>query len=119
MTLSRSAFAPRKKNSGKQHEGRRFPSHLQWVRGRPCILEGRAGHICNSKIRACHVDDAGGKGMSLKVADYHTVPGCDCAHDEMHRGAKTWQTKYGIILKDAAKAYAKASPHRHQWENLT
>jgi hypothetical protein len=118
MNLPRSAFAPRKQNSGKQHEGRRYPKHLQWIRGRPCILAGRPGHVCNSKIRACHVDDAGGKGMALKVADYHTVPGCDAAHDEMHRGAQTWQAKYKINLADASKQYAKASPHRHQWENL-
>lgn len=116
--LSASAFKPRKKNSGKQHEGKRFPSQLAWLRKRPCIIDGRAGHVCEGVMEAAHVDDAGGKGMQLKVADYHCVPACSAAHAEMHRGAKTWQAKYNINLADAAKQYAKASPHRHLWETL-
>lgn len=99
MNLPRSAFAPRHKNSGKADAARRFPSHLSWLRKRPCII-------------------AGWKGIGIKVADYHAVPACSAAHAEMHRGANTWQTKYNITLADAAKAYAKASPHRFQWEHL-
>ncbi len=69
-------------------------------------------------MEAAHVDAAGGKGVGVKVADFHTVPACSAAHAEMHRGADTWQAKYKINLIDAAKAYAKASPHRHLWETL-
>lgn len=119
MNLPRSAFAPRKKNSGKADADRRFPSHLAWLRKRPCIIQGWKGHVCEGRIEAAHVDDAGGKGIGLKVADYKAVPACSAAHAEMHRGAQTWQAKYKINLADAAKQYAKASPHRHQWEALT
>jgi hypothetical protein len=116
--LSHSAFRPRKKNSGKADVSRRFPSHLAWLRKRPCIIEGRAGHVCQGVMEAAHVDDAGGKGTSIKVADYKAVPACSAAHSEMHRGAKTWQAKYNINLADAAAQYAKASPHKHLWADL-
>lgn len=116
--LPASAFRPRKKNSGKADAARRFPSHLAWLRKRPCIIAGRAGHACEGVMEAAHVDDAGGKGTSIKVADYHCVPACSAAHAEMHRGAKTWQAKYNIILAVAAAEYAKASPHKHLWADL-
>lgn len=108
---------PRRTNSGRQHEGRRFPSHLAWLRKRPCLLAGKAGHECEGRIEAAHVDHAGGKGMSLKVADFHAVPLCGTSHAALHSaGAKTWQMRHGVNLLDAAQQYAKASPHRHLWE---
>lgn len=113
--LSASAFKPRKQNSGRQHDGKRFPAHLAWLRKRPCIIADK--HACEGKIEAAHVDDAGGKGMSLKVADFHTVPMCGLAHRQLHQwGQGTWQRKFRIILSAAAALYAKASPHRHLWE---
>lgn len=115
--LARSAFAPRKKNSGKQNEGKRFPGHLAWLRGRPCILEGRHGHACEGRMEAMHVDHAGGKGVSMKVSDVHAVPACSEAHRLYHQyGARTWERTWNINLVEAAKQYAKASPHRHKWE---
>ncbi len=117
MTHHALKIKPKRQNSGKADQFRRFPKHLQWLRGRACIIEGRKGHVCNGKIEAAHVDDAGGKGTGIKVADYHAVPACHDAHAEMHRGARTWQRKYSIILAEAAKVYAKASPHRALWED--
>lgn len=115
--LARSAFRPRKTNSGKQHEGKRFPGHLAWLRGRPCLLEGRHGHACEGRMEAAHVDHAGGKGVSLKVADFHAVPLCSEAHRLLHdHGHVTWERAFNVNLIEAAKAYAKASPHRHLWE---
>lgn len=106
----------RRRNSGKQHEGKRFPSHLAWLRKRPCIIEGLYGHLCSGRMEAAHVDAAGGKGMGVKVADYHAVPACSEAHRLIHSGAESFERKYGLSLIEAGKQYAKASPHRHLWE---
>lgn len=115
--LRRSAFAPRKKNSGKADEGRRFPSHLKWLRGRRCVLDGHKLHTCEGRIEAAHYDGAGGKGMGLKVADYHAFPACSAAHAELHRiGQDSWQAKYQISLEKTVRAFAKFSPHKHLWE---
>jgi hypothetical protein len=115
--LSRTAFRPRQRNSHRAAAERSFPSHLKWLRGRPCILEGHFGHACEGKMEAMHVDGAGGKGMGLKVADYKAVPGCSEAHRLYHQhGAATWQRTWGVNLDSAWRAYAAASPHRHLWE---
>ena len=116
--LSRSAFRPRKQNSHKAAETRSFPSHLKWLRGRPCILEGRFGHACEGRMEAMHVDGAGGKGMGLKVADYKAVPGCSEAHRLYHQhGALSWQRAWNVDLEKAWRQYAAASPHKHLWES--
>lgn len=107
---------PRRKNSGRQNEGKRFPSHRAWIRKRRCIIEGRLSHICEGQMEAAHVDSAGGKGMGMKVDDRFTIPACSAAHQAIHRGARSFEAKYGIDLVEAAKAYAKASPHRFLWE---
>lgn len=104
---------PRRKPSGKADEARRFPSHLQWLRGRPCAVERSGG--CTGKIEAAHVDHAGGKGVSLKVADYHAVPLCSGHHQQLHRGARTFEATHAIDLVAAAAAFAGLSPHRAQW----
>lgn len=110
--------SPRKRNSHKADAARRFPSHLKWLRGRPCILEGRFGHACEGRMEAMHVDHAGGKGTGIKVADFHAVPACSEAHRLYHaHGARTWERSWGIDLVEAARAYAKASPHKHLWES--
>ena len=116
--LNRSALRPRHKNSGRQHEGKRFPSHLAWLRKRPCILEGKPGHVCMGRMEAMHVDGAGGKGVGLKVADYCAVPGCSEAHRLYHdHGAASWQLAWGIDLDKSWRFYATHSPHKHLWES--
>jgi hypothetical protein len=67
-------------------------------------------------MEAAHVDGAGGKGVGLKVADFHAIPACSIAHAEIHRGSLSFEKKWGLSLIALAQAYAKASPHRHQWE---
>lgn len=68
-------------------------------------------------MEAMHVDSAGGKGMSLKVPDYCAVPGCSLAHRLLHdHGQDSWQKAFKIDLNKAWPQYAKASPHRYQWE---
>lgn len=115
--LARTAFKPRKRNSRKADDARRFPSHLAWLRKRPCILEGRFGHACEGRMEAMHVDRAGGKGIGIKVADFWAVPACSIAHQLYHQyGSLTWEHTWAVDLVEAAKQYAKASPHRHLWE---
>ena len=105
----------RHKNSAKAQEGRRFPTHLQWVRGFACACFKAGG--CEGKIEAAHVDYAGGKGMGIKVADYHVAPLCGRHHRESHDiGIKTFEAKYGVSLLAEAQKLARVSPHRHKWE---
>jgi hypothetical protein len=105
-------LARRHKNSGKQNAGKRFPSHLQFVRGFRCLIEGRNGHVCSGKIQAMHVDYAGGKGMGMKVPDYYTVPGCAEAHREQTDDLSwpAFERKYNIDALALAKSLAKVSP---------
>ncbi len=106
---------PRRQNSGKAAIERSHPSHLQWLRGRPCLI-GDAD--CQGRMEAAHVDHAGGKGTSLKVADYKAVPLCQHHHAELHRGARTFEAKHRTDLVAAAAAYAAKSPHRGRWADV-
>lgn len=116
--LARTAFAPRKKNSRKADFYLRAPSFLKWLRGRPCMLEGKGG--CGGKIEAAHVDYAGGKGVSLKVADKFCVPLCSEHHRAQHSwGWNTFEGNFGMAPGDtalAANAYWNAWPSRVKWE---
>jgi len=113
--LARTAFRPRRQNSRRADIVRRFPSHLGWLRKRPCLIEGRGGHVCSGDMEAHHVNEGSG-GMAIKPPDFETVPVCSAAHIEIHCGKRTFEAKYGLILETCARDYAKASPHRHQWE---
>lgn len=104
---------PRHRNSGRQHEGKRSRGHIQWLRGRPCILSGKPGHECAGRMEAAHYDGAGGKGTALKVSDAHAFPACSDAHAELHRiGQLTWQARWKVNLMAATQAYLAASPHK-------
>lgn len=119
--LSRTAFKPRLQNSHRARDWKRAPSFLQWLRGRPCLLEGKGG--CDGKIIAAHVDYAGGKGMGTKVHDKHAVPMCggpEGHHAAQHRwGWETFEANFGYAPGDillAAEAYWEAWPGRRAWE---
>ena len=110
---------PRRRNSHRADVERRFPQHLQWVRGRPCLIEGRAGHVCSGNIEASHSDADGLKAMGLKSPDYHAVPLCHGAHVEKDTiGRETWQAKYGVDHFAAGREYAHRSPHRGRWADI-
>jgi hypothetical protein len=106
---------PRRKNSGKADALRRCEGHLQWLRGRPCLLDRRA--VCGGRIEAAHVDHAGGKGMAIKTFDANAVPLCSDHHAEYHRGARTFEAMYAIDLVAAARRYAALSPHREKLQS--
>src|SRR3546814_8329070 len=88
----------RPKITGYAANDRRFPTHMQWVRCFVRIFFKHGG--CDGKTEAAHVDYAGGKGMSIKVADYHVVPMCSKHHQESHQGVKTFEAKYGVSMLD-------------------
>lgn len=115
--LARSITAPRHKNAGRppEKDARGF---LQWVRGRGCIFAHMGG--CSGKIEPMHLDFAGGKGTSTKVADRYTVPGCSAHHRIQHN--KGWQTFMRLMgttaneLLVAAARLWNAWPGRPAWE---
>lgn len=113
--LARSAFKPRRQNSGRQHDGKRFPKHLRWLRRLPCLIEGKAGHVCEGPIQTHHANEGSG-GMSLKCPDFECVPLCFVAHDLVHKGKRTFEAKFGVTLEAAGLEYKRHSPHRHEWE---
>lgn len=110
---------PRRRNSHRADAERRFPQHLQWIRGRACLIEGRAGHVCSGRMEASHSDADGTKGMGLKSVDYTAVPLCAGAHREKDViGLRTWEAKYGVNHAAAGREFGRLSPHRARWAGI-
>ncbi len=111
--MLRADTRPRHKNARRPPE-KDAPGFLQYLRGRRCILS-RTGE-CRGKIRACHVDYAGDKGMATKVADKHSVPMCDGHHQEQHdTGWQTFEAKYRINCLSLAAQFWAAWPGFRAW----
>ena len=105
--LARVNTKPRKQNSHRADEYRRVPGFLQWLRGRNCALLEKGG--CGGKVRACHVDYAGGKGMGLKVGDWFSLPMCDDHHGAQHTwGWKTFEANFRLDALAISRAYWNA-----------
>lgn len=103
--LPQSAFRNRHKNRGRPPE-KSCHSYLQWLRGRPCALEGASQGDCGGKIHACHVDYAGDKGMGTKVSDHFSIPMCTCHHAEQHNvGWETFEKRYRFRGVNLAEQY--------------
>lgn len=107
--ISKSAFAPRIEKSHRADEWKRCEPFLKWLRGRPCFLSIHAArkHRCRGKVRACHFDPFGDKGMSTKVSDSASMPMCDGAHAEQtdDLGWQEFQRKYEFDGRDVVTAY--------------
>ena len=106
--LGRNAFKPRRQNSHRADDWKRCEPFLAWLRKRPCFLSVHAPgqHQCAGKVRACHFDPWGDKGMGTKVSDNASMPGCDGAHEEQHRiGWPEFQRKYAFDGKHVVTAY--------------
>ncbi len=89
----------------------RCPSHLQYVRGMCCAIEGRNGHVCFGKIQAAHVRIGTNGGTSMKPGDNWTIPLCAGAHGEQHLiGEETFEKRYGIGMKKLAEEQWLLSP---------
>lgn len=75
---------------------------------------------CEGKIEAMHLDFAGGKGVSTKVADRYAISGCSLHHKrQSDRGWKTFLTEVGHTkegLLYAAAIMWSRWPGRPAWE---
>lgn len=117
MNFARSIAAPRHKNAGRPPE-KDAPGFKQYVRGRSCLFA--ADGTCEGDMVAMHLDFAGGKGMSTKVADRFCVPSCDSHHERQHRWG--WDTFCGRLhitkddLIEASKFLWLRWPGRPAWE---
>lgn len=119
--LSRSAFKPRKQNSHKADSWKRCEPFLKWLRGRACFLSHHTpGHVCFGKVRACHFDPWGDKGVGTKVSDQACFPMCDGGHEEQHRiGWQSFQRKHDFNGRDVVTAYWTewlSTPMGRAWE---
>lgn len=120
--LSRSAFAPRKKNAPRPAE-KSAPGYLKWLRGRPCLVSRIRQTLahCGGKPVAAHVDHGGDKGMGTKVSDKFALPLCSYCHDRQHRiGWESFEKLYGFSGISIAEAYwlewLKNTPMGRAWE---
>jgi hypothetical protein len=84
----------------------RSPAHLAWIRTQPCCVAG----CRNTRIHAHHVRTGQTGGLGLKPSDLTAVPLCAIHHDEVHRGARTFERVHGLDLRELARSYADASP---------
>src|SRR6478609_4318320 len=100
---SRAAFAPRRQNSHRADEWKRCEPFLVWLRKRRCFISIQSKkHVCTGKVRACHFDPWGDKGMSTRVSDNASLPMCDGAHAEQTDvlGWPDFQSKYHFDGRD-------------------
>lgn len=93
----------------ERFEGLRNEEYRDWIRGLPCILQGRTNasgrvHVCWHPERcsdACHVESkARGAG---DVGNLY--PGCRVAHrDEHDFGRKSFEREWSVNLREIAGA---------------
>lgn len=109
--------AKQKRRMGVKPERPNYEPHLKWVRSHfACLVEGRAGHVCQGLMRAHHVRENTGAGTGLKPPDFWVIPLCDSAHREGHdKGWRTFERKYGVDTRAEAQKAAEQSPHKHRW----
>jgi hypothetical protein len=106
--LSQRAFQPRKQNSHRADEWKRCEPYLAWLRKRPCFLTLQdPSHVCFGKVRACHYDPWGDKGMGTKVSDNAAMPICDGGHAEQtdQLGWPLFEEKYNFDGRDVVTRY--------------
>lgn len=115
--LPRSAFQTRKPPRAGRPAWKCAEEFKRWLRKLPCARCEHVGDAANP-IVAAHVDHAGGKGVSTKVADRFCVPLCDGCHKEQHRIG--WPAFEKLMpLADAvalAGVYWTEWPGRRAWE---
>jgi hypothetical protein len=102
------------RNAGRPAE-KDAPGFLSWIRQRPCILDNTGE--CVGKVRACHWDEAGDKGMATKVADKWALPMCDGHHAEQTDvlGWPKFQIKYRFKAEAFCTQLWQAWPGRIAW----
>lgn len=108
-------LSPRRKNA-KDPAGKRCEPFLKWLRTRNCILAASGG--CAGKVRACHWDEAGDKGIATKVSDCWSLPMCD-EHHRIQTDVLGWpkfQATYRFSAREACATYWRGWPGRAAWE---
>lgn len=90
----------------------RCPSHLKWVRGFECCVDG-----CQERpIEAAHVRLGSHAGIGQKPDDTKAISLCSSHHAESHNiGEASFAVKYKLDLHLLADLFAAKSPHRHRW----
>lgn len=120
--LSNAAFRPRKREKVQAFDPKRCEPFLKWLRKLPCFLAVHdSNHRCEGRVRACHFDPWGDKGMGTKVSDQASMPMCDGAHAEQtdRLGWPKFQCKYEFDGRDVVTAYWTewlATPAGRVWE---
>lgn len=99
----------------------RCPSHLKWLRGRPCCVQdadfGPGAIVCSGKMEAHHVRHGNHAGVGIKSGDDTAVAVCSGHHRQYHdQGHDTFERIYKVRLADIAAAMWKLSPHRTKYE---
>ena len=91
----------------------------RWLRHLACPRCGQLPGMLSNPIVAAHVDHAGGKGASTKVADRHCIPLCNDCHreqtDVLGWGRFEAQLPGGDAIALAAD-YWQNWPDRREWE---
>jgi hypothetical protein len=96
----------------------RCPSHLSWIRGHCCAIEGKPGHTCGGKIEAAHVRIGTDGGMGVKPSDFYTIPLCAEGHALQHAiGEPAFERAFKISMLNIANELARKSPHKAKWLN--
>jgi len=102
---------PRMKSRNAKRKGHAFPknvdeSYREWIRGRQCLIAGRAPlwvslhNRCEGRVQVAHVRSRGAGG-----ADHENVlPLCALHHHEQHTiGKLSFEARYGLALRDEAE----------------
>lgn len=100
----------------KDPAGKRCEPFLKWLRTRNCIL-AHTGE-CSGKVRACHWDEAGDKGMATKVSDKWSLPMCD-EHHRIQTDVAGWpafQIQYNFRPRIVCELFWNAWHGRAAWE---
>lgn len=92
----------------------RSDGHLKWLRGCKCAIDTS---LCSSRIEAAHVRRGTDGATGVKPGDCWAIPLCDIHHREQHQcGEETFERRYGIDMREIARACWDNSPHRLAWE---
>lgn len=93
----------------------RSQAHCNFVRSHHCCAPMCGG----MPIEVAHVRIGSGAGVGQKPDDWNTISLCRDCHRLQHRiGEKAFEKRYGIDMTAMAADFAKASPKRHEIEQV-
>lgn len=106
---------PRIPRKSKRASRWRSQAHCNFVRSHGCCVPGCDGR----PIEVAHVRNGSGAGIAQKPDDWRTVSLCRDCHARQHRIGETvfWRDT-GIWAEELIAAFIKASPKRHEIEQV-